>query len=207
MTASPEDINFLLDKYNRCHKIKATKDSIVSVRCGIRPLAVEVSYTKNEYPLEVSRRHRIAVDSERPWVSVYGSKLTGCEQLAVAVAKRLAPLLPETGQRRPDRVADQTPGAGEFDFPGLDNSFHEIRWCMEHEYCCTLEDYLRRRTNIAQWVAREGLGTNNEHEPVIRKLCLELTDGDEAAAESQFVAYQAKVENCFDRLLKNVNSR
>lgn len=204
MAVSPEDINFLLDNYNRCHKIKITKDDIISVRCGIRPLAVETSYTKDEYPLEVSRRHRIAVDSERSWVSVYGSKLTGCEQLAATVARRLAPLLPETRQKCPDRIAEQEPVAGTFDFLGLNNSFHEIRWCMEHEYCCTLEDYLRRRTNIAQWVAREGLGKNNEHEPAIRKLCLELTDGDEEAAERQFLAYQAKVENSFDQLLKNV---
>jgi glycerol-3-phosphate dehydrogenase len=206
LKASAEDIKFLMDKYNRFHKTSISTDNIVSIRCGIRPLAVNSSYAKNKYPLEVSRRHRIAVDNKRPWVSVYGSKLTGCEQLAIAVAKRLAPLLPEADKEFPNFDIDQIPNAGKFDFPGLDNSFPEIRWSKEYEHCCTIEDYLRRRTNIAQWVAREGLGRNNEHEPVIRKLCLELTDGDETAAERQFEAYRTKVERRFDQLLANVNS-
>jgi len=95
LTASGEDVSFLLDQYDRCYRTGATKDNIVSLRCGIRPLAVEASYDRNEYPLELSRRNRIAVDVERPWVSVYGSKITGCEDLAASIVRRIAPLLPE----------------------------------------------------------------------------------------------------------------
>jgi dTDP-4-amino-4,6-dideoxygalactose transaminase len=41
-------------------------------------------------------------------------------------------------------------------------------WCRDHESCHTLADYLRRRTNIAQWLPRGGLGAHDEHLPATR---------------------------------------
>ncbi len=204
VTILPEDIKFLLGKYNRSHSSSITKDNIVSLRCGVRPLAVAKSYAKSEYPLEISRRHQIVVDKDKPWISVYGGKLTGCEQLAVSIASQLAPLLPEAEKHSSKPSQNNVSTAETFSFPGLNKPFPGIRWCMEHEYCNTIEDYLRRRTNIAQWTMREGLGRNNEYEPVIRKLCLELNSGDEIAAERHFNIYQTAVESRFDDVLKGV---
>ena len=48
-------------------------------------------------------------------------------------------------------------------YPGISSHLPSARWCVEHEGCATLEDYLRRRTNIAQWVPRLGLGENDKN--------------------------------------------
>ena len=75
---------------------------------------------------------------------------------------------------------------------------------MEHEYCNTLEDYLRRRTNISQWVPREGLGYEDENLPLLREMSLTLAHGNRAKAEQHLAAYRADVANRFDRVLENV---
>ncbi|MDH3386615.1 MAG: FAD-dependent oxidoreductase [Gammaproteobacteria bacterium] len=203
-SASPEDIHFLLNQYNRCYRRAATRKDVVSLRCGIRPLVVEASYDKDEYPLELSRRSRITVNKGKSWVSVYGSKITGCRSLAASVARRLDAILPErqkihTGEIPADRASAET-----FVFPGLVEKFPTIDWCMEHEYCNTLEDYLRRRTNISQWVPREGLGYEDENLPLLREMSLTLAHGNRAKAEQHLAAYRADVANRFDRVLENV---
>ncbi len=198
------DVDFLLEKYNDNHTVSANDEDIVSLRCGIRPLAVKADYEKEEYPLDLSRRHRIAVDQDRPWISVYGSKLTGCEKLASDITRRLETLLPEPSPRFSGNNENQPmENSKSFRFPGLDTPFPDIRWCMDHEYCCSLEDYLRRRTNIAQWVPREGLGEKGEHLPLLRTLSLELANGDAILADQQLNAYREGVENRFDQLIRN----
>lgn len=72
---------------------------------------------------------------------------------------------------------------------------------MEHEHCCTLEDYLRRRTNIAQWVPREGLGRNDENIPRLREMCLVLAKGDGVAADHHLTQYRTRVAERFDTVL------
>ncbi len=49
------------------------------------------------------------------------------------------------------------------DFPGVTQALPDPRWCAQNEGCATLADYLRRRTNLSQWVPRLGLGANDEH--------------------------------------------
>ena len=68
---------------------------------------------------------------------------------------------------------------------------------MEHEYCCTLEDYLRRRTNIAQWVGRQGLGAADENTAFVRDLALQLSGGDLGEAEKQVEIYRQRVDGRF----------
>ena len=89
-------------------------------------------------------------------------------------------------------------------FPGLDDEIPTIDWCMQREYCCTLEDYLRRRTNIAQWLPREGLGERDENLPRLRELCLKLADGDSARAEQQLTEYRDRMVQRFDRVIEAV---
>jgi len=89
-------------------------------------------------------------------------------------------------------------------FPGVDEAVPEIDWCNKQEFCCTIEDYLRRRTNIAQWVPREGLGRTNENDALLLDLCLQLTDGNKAAAEQQLAEYHTGVVRRFDRVLSSL---
>jgi hypothetical protein len=74
-------------------------------------------------------------------------------------------------------------------------------WCKTQEFCCTLEDYLRRRTNIAQWLPRGGLGRHDENLPHLRAVCLALADGDGEAAEADLACYRARVAEGFDAVL------
>jgi len=203
-SALPEDIHFLLHHYGRCYRRAATTKDIVSLRCGIRPLVVKASYDKDEYPLELSRRSRITVDKGKSWVSVYGSKITGCRSLAASVARRLDAILPERQKISAEEIPADQASARTFAFPGLAEKFPTIDWCMEHEYCNTLEDYLRRRTNISQWVPREGLGSEDENLQLLREMSLTLARGNRVKAEQHLAAYRASVADRFDRVLENV---
>ena len=79
-----------------------------------------------------------------------------------------------------------------------------LTWCMEHEFCCTLDDYLRRRSNISQWVCREGLGKHHENEDQIARLSLQLAGGDPIASQASLAQYQTSVQERFDRPLSNI---
>ncbi len=200
---TPEDVTFLLDHRNRRMKDRRGTDAIVSLRCGIRPLAVAASYDGDDYSLDLSRRVRIAVEPVRPWVSVYGGKITGCSEAAARVVSRLRGYLPEPA--RPAAIA----GAAVEDvetaiFPGLEDPVPTVAWCRDNELCCNLEDYLRRRTNIAQWLPRCGLGRDDRHLEQVRALSLELANGDEARAEVELERYRGSVAEGFDDVLAGV---
>jgi len=74
----------------------------------------------------------------------------------------------------PQRPDSLPPVRDRMRFPGLAGSWPSIAHCVQHEYCLTIEDYLRRRTNIAQWLPRGGLGRENENRDLIRRLTAEL---------------------------------
>jgi hypothetical protein len=76
---------------------------------------------------------------------------------------------------------------------------------MQYEYCCTLEDYLRRRTNISQWIPREGLGRSNENRPLLRSLALRLSGGSHDGADRALRDYEAGVRRRFDDVLEGLS--
>jgi glycerol-3-phosphate dehydrogenase len=99
-------------------------------------------------------------------------------------------------------VHHEPPGAIEqMSFPGLNDPVPTVGWTVEHEFCHTLADYLRRRTNIAQWVARQGLGRGDENIAQIRRIALELSQGDVQAADRELDRYRALVRENFDQVL------
>lgn len=196
--ATPEDVRFLLDQRNRCLKGESRKEDILALRCGVRPLAVKADYHKHVYPLELSRRFRIAADPQRPWISTYGGKLTGCTLLAAKVAGTARPFLPPPPAIRPQ--PEPPAAAAPTRFPGLETPVPDPVWCKDQEFCCTLEDYLRRRTNIAQWVPRGGLGRQDENLPRLRAVCSALAD-DETSAEADLDRYRSQIAERFDAVL------
>ena len=80
-----------------------------------------------------------------------------------------------------------------------------LRSCIEKERCLNLEDYLRRRTNIAQWVPREGLGREDENVPHLEQLALQFSGGDPAIARKLVLDYMENVERRFDSVLTQVH--
>jgi len=194
------DIHFLLEHAQHKLEHPPSREDIVSLRCGIRPLVVPISFNKDVYPLDISRRHRLVVDSERPWLSFYGGKLTNC----VDAAKDIYAHLPRKDMAPPriNGVSHRLQSGIEMvTFPGLDVPVPAAHWSHQHEFCHTLPDYLRRRTNIAQWLPREGLGHNDANLAYLERIALDLCEGDSVAAAGQLSAYRHAVAENFDRLL------
>ena len=196
----PADIRFLLETANRHLRRKVGPEDIVSLRCGIRALVVDRDYVSTRYPLELSRHSIVHPERDLPWITAYGGKLTGSRELAGKIGRmirhRLPPSLP------PSTLDTETTVAATCAFPGLEQPVVAPRWCREREFCCTLEDYLRRRTNIAQWLPREGLGRNGENREALLAAARELYDGDPQAAGEAVARYDETVAARFDKLLK-----
>ena len=199
----PGDVQFLLDHANKNLKSNFEKSHIFSLRCGIRPLAVKRSFDRDCYPLDISRRHKIVKDPKLAWISTYGGKLTGCislsEKISVQISKYISPSLPnkEAPKKSPEEVDWST-------FTGLQEKVPSLEWCMQNEFCCNIEDYMRRRTNISQWVPREGLGFNDENLPYLRKLALKLSFNNNQKAEKMLKHYIENVNSRFDQVIREV---
>ena len=200
MTVAPEDVRSLLALANQNLSATYRVEDIVSMRCGVRALAVRRGFTKVVHPLELSRKHLLHQDRTRPVVAVYGGKLTGCGILAEAVLARLAPHLPQ-----PPPVATRPAAAAPplESFPGLSEPVPAAAWCRDHEQCHTLDDYLRRRTNIAQWLPRGGLGATGENLGILRQLAGAFYS-DDAAITQALATYQSSVQDHHDAVLAAV---
>ena len=85
-------------------------------------------------------------------------------------------------------------------FPCIDQQVVSPAWSVEHEQCCTLEDYLRRRTNIAQWTACGGLGKNDAYARILRDIALEIAGGEAQRAARLFDDYRKKMMNSLSPL-------
>lgn len=201
-----EDVDYLLHHANRRFTTPVKHSDITMLRTGIRPLAVEKDYDAEVYPLDLSRRFQLVVDAAKPWVSTYGGKITGCSQFARKVADTLAKRIGEAKFHRNGTNGELRTVETE-SFPGMAEPVPSIDWCIRNEACCTLDDYLRRRTNISQWTSREGLGENNEHLPEIKRLAKRLYPGQAAGAAKAVRDYVERVEQTFDRLTGRIQQR
>lgn len=190
---SSDDVTYLIDQYNRRFRQPLTAADVLSIRLGVRPVAVGRAQALDGVGLGLSRHHRLHLDVTRQWLTVYGGKLSGCRGLADDVVQRLDGLLtPGAGHRRGGGVVSlATPETATF--PGLREPVVSATWARDREHCRTLDDYLRRRTNIAQWLPRGGVGRHDEHRTAICQLAHTIHRGDAAAAATDVAAYAARV--------------
>lgn len=203
-TAAAEDIRFLLENINLHLDQKVDASRIVSVRCGVRPLAVKKDFHRDCYPLDLSRRQEIVMDGDLPWVSIYGGKLTGCRETAAQAARKIASRLHPAGAVAKSMENADAAGGQWIEWPGLEQKVPAPQWCARQEFCCTLEDYLRRRTNISQWVPRQGLGRDNEHAGILVRAAQDIYQCGRSAAEAVVGEYREQVECVYDRVLEQV---
>ena len=194
-----EDVDLLLGEINAHLREPMSVADVVSIRGGVRPLAVAEGSTSNGDSLALSRRHHVHFDGDKQWISVYGGKLTSCVPLATRVARMLKPRITATHDGLDHRGADCEPVELD-DFPGITERVPSASWCAQHEMCSSLDDYLRRRTNISQWVPRCGLGRNDEHLAELHRIAMDIS-GDETVARRMVEAYREKVAIMLDRLL------
>ena len=124
--------------------------------------------------------------------AVYGGKLTTCRELASEVVDKLKSQLRPSGTATPDdRPA----------FQRDDKSVPDPVWCRDNEFCLTLDDYLRRRSNIAQWVPRRGLGRDDSNLDEVRAAARAI-EGERANAALE--RYRSRVREEYDALLASV---
>lgn len=197
---APGDVRYLLDHYNARFRAPRTVEDVVSLRVGVRPVPVTPGQRIDPRGLGLSRHHRLHLDATRPWLTIFGGKLSGCHGVArevrVLVQERMAPA---TGRRhgappsaRLDDPRETTPSIA---FPDISTPLVAPAWSAAHEYCRTLEDYVRRRTPIAQWVPAGGFGRRDEHAETMRALAHALHPGDPAAAARDLERWRAKVDD------------
>ena len=85
-----EDRQFVLDNANTLLNLTAplTLDSIISERCGVRPLAIEGVGGKADW-VKLSRKHAIDVNNKTKHLSIFGGKLTDCLNVGDEVVAKL----------------------------------------------------------------------------------------------------------------------
>jgi len=201
-TIKLDDIEFLLKHASRNLNSTFSKSKIISLRCGLRPLAVKKTFEAECYPLDISRHHKIVDDSDLPWVSIYGGKISGCLSLAQNVLniiiKKIPMFISKSNKVRAHPEIQWTT------FPGLQDKFPAIDWCVNNEFCCTLEDYLRRRTNISQWTHRQGLGVLNSNTHHLKELSMRLPENKEGNHEDWVLTYTNDIHQNFDSLMNQL---
>lgn len=190
------DVRFLLDNARRCLPGRPGAEDVVSVRSGIRPLAVPRNFDRDVYPLDLSRRHQVVVHKDKSALSLYGGKLTS----SMEVAEQAADLLKRWISPRHQTPAPRDLAVETRVHEALGHAFVTPEWARDHEFCVTLEDYLRRRTNIAQWTPRMGLGRDGERRADLLKLAETFTEVP-GAAVAMVDAYESTVKAVYDPLL------
>jgi glycerol-3-phosphate dehydrogenase len=197
----PSDVRFLIKELNRHLSKPISAQDIVSLRCGVRPLPVKTSVAETGETISIPREYRVYADKILPWISIYGGKITSC----VSAAKWVSGLV-QKFNLKPSGVSLTGSKFDTFSpeleiFPNLTEKVLSAKYCAEKEMCWTLEDYLRRRTNISQWIGRGGLGFQDEHLLYLKDLAKIFCNHDERQTETVINAYQQKIEREFDEIL------
>lgn len=79
---TPDDRRFILDNINAKLNLDKplTTEDILSERCGVRPLAIELGDSEPSRMdfLSLSRKHVIETDPKNQYLSIFGGKITDC---------------------------------------------------------------------------------------------------------------------------------
>ncbi len=192
-----DDLRFLLQSATAALGREMDPQSVVSMRSGVRPLVMPAGQKLDRYPLELSRRHGLAVDPVRRTLAIYGGKFTSGFALARQTGALLRQWLPAV--RYPPASPRCLPPQWRA-YPGLQERVVDAAWARDHECCVTLEDYLRRRTPVSQWIARMGLGRKGECREAVLKAAAAFSSSPQEA-EALVSDYEQKVACVHDALL------
>lgn len=197
------DVDQLLSELNRLMHGRVREDDVVSLRCGVRPLVVRADRRRVKDSLSLTRGQRVVVDRKRPWISVYGGKLTSCQTLGRRVARTVERMQGMKAREHENQFAPSPyPQPETIRFARLEESFPSPDWCLRHESCWTLADYLRRRTNIAQWVDRGGLGRHNEYRRQLADIGAVFDRARNLCEGTMLKEYEQSMADGFDRILR-----
>jgi glycerol-3-phosphate dehydrogenase len=189
---TPADVETLLDEYNRHFQPTRTVRDVLSVRVGVRALPVARTAAVTD-TRGLTRHHRIHHHRDRAWVTIYGGQLSGCLGLAdqvTAEVTRALDAVPARGEHPAHHRSRLLVAPDRMSFPGLASPVVTPTWAAAHEHCRTLDDYVRRRTNIAQWVPGGGFGRRGEHADLLYRIALQISGGDHSQATQQWMRHR-----------------
>lgn len=170
-----------------------TPEQVIALRVGVRALAVPAG-ADLQSSQSIARAFRVLPQAQKPWISLYGGKLSGCAAVARQIVRHLSGNTHHAPTKRYRAVPQTT-------FPGLAQPVVDPQWCHDHEQCWSLADWLRRRTDIAQLVPRGGCGRHGEYRDHLAKAALIFADHDAAQAQRDLATYLSTVSDHHDRLL------
>ena len=169
-----KEIDFVLETANRYLNKKASKDDVLSIFAGLRPLAAPKD--KSEKTKEISRSHKIIV-SDSELITITGGKWTTYRRMAQDTVNKIIELnkLPNvkckthnlmihgsngvvdrsnhlyiygSDQKGIAQLVEENPILGEQLHPRLEFTKAEVVWAVRNEMARTIEDVLARRVRI-----------------------------------------------------------
>lgn len=181
--ATEDEVDFILETFNRFIEKKATRKDIKSIYAGLRPLAApddESGKTK-----EISRGHKILI-SDTGLISITGGKWTTYRKMAEDTLSKAISLgyltkkdcitehlsihgameitkknnhlyVYGTDQKHLQDLIDEEPALGDKIHKDLDFLKVEVVWAARHEMARTVEDVLARRVRILFLDARKSI--------------------------------------------------
>jgi|TARA_R110002111_G_scaffold68080_5_gene110662 glycerol-3-phosphate dehydrogenase len=169
-----KEIDFVLETANRYLNKKASKDDVLSIFAGLRPLAAPKD--KSEKTKEISRSHKIII-SKSELITITGGKWTTYRRMAQDTVNKMIELnkLPDaqcktqnlkihgadtgvdrnnhlyiygTDQKGIAQLVNENPSLGENLHPRLEFTKAEVIWAVRHEMARGIEDVLARRVRV-----------------------------------------------------------
>ncbi|TMA14518.1 MAG: FAD-dependent oxidoreductase, partial [Deltaproteobacteria bacterium] len=169
---TPDDRRFVLDNINKRLRLARPlgDGDVIAERCGVRPLVVSGTGNGARDWTQLSRKHAIETDVPRRRLTIFGGKLTDC----INVGDEICAEAQRLGDPRQAEVIIET---SEYIRCELDEA-------ARREMVVKLEDFLRRRSKIAQVVREEEIRAA----PGLREACRILFG---AEAEEKIAEYFA----------------
>jgi len=211
--AKEEEVDFILETFNRFIKKKVSRDDVKSIYAGLRPLVAPED--ENGSTKEISRGHKIFV-SDSGVISVTGGKWTTYRKIAEDSVDKLISIgklpnkkcatqdLPihgsvEThnvddhlyvyGSDKPklQELIDKDPDLGEKIHPKLDYLKVEVLWAARNEMARTVEDVLARRVRVLFLDAKSSI----EMAPEVAKIMAKELNKDDEWQKQQIAEFTA----------------
>lgn len=169
-----KEVDFVLETANRYLNKKASKDDVLSIFAGLRPLAAPKD--KSEKTKEISRSHKIIV-SDSELITITGGKWTTYRRMAQDTINKIIELkkLPKaecktqnllihgangtvdrsnhlyiygTDRKGIEQIINEDASLGENLHPRLEFTKAEVVWAVRNEMARTIEDVLARRVRV-----------------------------------------------------------
>lgn len=187
--ADADDIAYLRKELEEKFRMTIGDEDILNTKAGLRPL-VKPRTMRGQNFLELARGHEVWSDSSARISALWGGKFTD----AFLMARELA----NTVEIRPTIEGGEIPPALPAVYPTESDFMNgEVVWDRVTDAChlemvVTIEDMLRRRTNIALKVARSGWGHQEEHEPQMHQLAEAVARAAGRKADRVFEEYRRR---------------